>query len=250
MLKQLLPMTSFKCERCGYTTDRRGNLRNHLKRKQFCEPKLCDRSPIALLHDIDNKAHGNCKNNALEETTDLNTLLHIIKEQQKEINELKNLRTTTYNTQNTQNLTINIQGVPLNEYGNESLHHVSDDFMKTCLVMEYKGIVDLIRIIHEVPENRNFKYKSAKKVEIWKDNRWVVVNDASFVGSLLQINRNRLFHVMQNNLDDECVSRNIHGLTNFLQDVADINSYNQNTHLLKKDLKDLTYNLTIKSSII
>ena len=42
----------YHCVRCGYITKRKGNLRNHLKRKKVCEPILLDVEPLELLHQL------------------------------------------------------------------------------------------------------------------------------------------------------------------------------------------------------
>ncbi len=35
-------MVNYTCQRCGYTTNRKSNLKNHFKRKKFCTPLLKD----------------------------------------------------------------------------------------------------------------------------------------------------------------------------------------------------------------
>ena len=35
-------MVNYMCQRCGYTTNRKSNLKNHFKRKKICPPILKD----------------------------------------------------------------------------------------------------------------------------------------------------------------------------------------------------------------
>ena len=40
----------YSCKRCGYTTDIKGNLKNHFRRKRTCKPTLSD-VPVGTLLD-------------------------------------------------------------------------------------------------------------------------------------------------------------------------------------------------------
>ena len=35
-------MVEYNCPRCGYTTTRKGNMRDHINRKKLCKGIICD----------------------------------------------------------------------------------------------------------------------------------------------------------------------------------------------------------------
>lgn len=49
---------NIKCARCGYSTDRKGNLMNHLNKKQPCKAKFQDISVEDLIKQLDEKHTG------------------------------------------------------------------------------------------------------------------------------------------------------------------------------------------------
>jgi hypothetical protein len=93
-------------------------------------------------------------------------------------NEVKKLKShkpsTTTNTIITNNNNINIT---LNSFGQETLTHLTHDFLSHCLLNPSKGFTSLIENIHynnDVPENRNIRCKSLKRnvFEKYIDSEW------------------------------------------------------------------------------
>jgi hypothetical protein len=94
---------------------------------------------------------------------------------EKEVKKLKSHKpSTTTNTiiTNTNNININ-----LNSFGQETLTHLTHDFLSHCLLNPSKGFTSLIENIHynnDVPENRNIRCKSLKRnvFEKYIDSEW------------------------------------------------------------------------------
>ena len=149
----------FECEFCGIILKTRQILLRHIKK--YCKVK----KQIDKLN---------------EKTTDL------IEEQNKLIkcqndkidNLLKKKYTINNNTQNntishnTINNTINI-----NNYGDENLEMLTDEFKKQCVVKPYYALIRIIEKIHfndEYPENKNIRLinKRDNKIQILNDGKW------------------------------------------------------------------------------
>ena len=59
----------YKCRRCGYTSDIKGNLKNHLRRKNICKPILENISIETLMSELDEicaQSALKCAGNALK----------------------------------------------------------------------------------------------------------------------------------------------------------------------------------------
>lgn len=93
---------------------------------------------------------------------------------EKEVQKLQSKPSTTNNTIITNNNSINIS---LNNFGQESVSHLTHDFLSHCLLNPSKGFTSLIENIHynnDVPENRNIRCKSLKRnvFEKYIDSEW------------------------------------------------------------------------------
>lgn len=91
-----------------------------------------------------------------------------------EVKKLQSKSSTTNNTIITNNNNINIS---LNSFGQETLTHLTHDFLSHCLLNPSKGFTSLIETIHynnDVPENRNIRCKSLKRnvFEKYIDSEW------------------------------------------------------------------------------
>ena len=61
----------YQCARCGYLSNRKGNLINHLKRKRICEPILLDVSPCELLNELKFDNRRNPRNSSVKGIQDV-----------------------------------------------------------------------------------------------------------------------------------------------------------------------------------
>lgn len=177
-----------QCARCGYSTDRKSNLMNHLNKKIACKVKLQDISIADLIKQIDEKHTGkletvlcefcniqvtkanysrhkkSCKDKPDEPVNiDITTLKEQLTEEiTKKVREELQLDFQTQLQQyvnqssnqgtvitNITNNLINVQAnITLNTFGNEDVSHLTHDFLSHCLLNPTKGFPSLIDSIH------------------------------------------------------------------------------------------------------
>jgi hypothetical protein len=206
------------CERCGYKTNLKGNLIKHLKCKNVCQASVANVDRHTLLEKIvpvKNEAtcrhcewcdklisktnmgkHKKvCKHKPASSPTESNssTTQDVLLSEQNEIQimreeirqlrqELNNVKQSisspsNVNIANVENM--NIVNVQLNSFGNESVEHITNEFIGRCIQRDVNGMKNLIEKIHfseEAPENKNIRMKSRKDklVEVQRDNKWEV----------------------------------------------------------------------------
>jgi hypothetical protein len=103
-----------------------------------------------------------------------------IKSQTKQISKLleKNAKqiNNTQNNNNIQNNTIN-NTIHINNYGEENLEMLTDEFKERCITRPFYAIIDIIRKIHfndDYPENKNMRIvnKRDNKIQVLTDGKW------------------------------------------------------------------------------
>ena len=103
-----------------------------------------------------------------------------IKFQTKQISKLleKNAKqiNNTQNNNNIQNNTIN-NTIHINNYGEENLEMLTDEFKERCITRPFYAIIDIIRKIHfndDYPENKNMRIvnKRDNKIQVLTDGKW------------------------------------------------------------------------------
>lgn len=187
-----------ECSRCGYTTQRKGDLVKHLRKTiecpaatsnidrniqlnllcgkvindsnficEYCEQKFNCRSNMY-------KHRKSCKKRPCENVELLKEEMSIIKKElelvKKQVNDQKNQ--TSINNVNTNN---NVTNIHINSFGRENLDHLPKDFLTSCFMM--KNIPSLIENIYfdeECPENHNVKLRSSKNktANVYDDGKW------------------------------------------------------------------------------
>ena len=106
-------------------------------------------------------------------------LKEIIEFQTKQINKLlekngKQINNTLNNTNS--NNTIN-NTIHINNYGEENLEMLTDEFKERCITRPFYAIIDIIRKIHfndDYPENKNMRIvnKRDNKIQVLTDGKW------------------------------------------------------------------------------
>jgi len=198
----------YNCDRCGYTSKFIDSLKKHLKRKKICSPiySNIDISELKKKYCTKDKTYK-CEycNNIFEtsmkkythklkcKNDNENDYKNKIKTLENEITELKNIvkniqnntinnNTTNNNTtnNNTTNNNIDTQNnnIIINNFGNESLEHITKEFLDKCLLRMNTGIKDLIKNIHfndNIPENKNIKFKSERYnlLQKYENGEWL-----------------------------------------------------------------------------
>lgn len=87
-----------------------------------------------------------------------------------------------------QNIT---QNITINNFGEESLDHISEQFLLNCIMRETAGIRNLVEKIHfdkDLPENKNVRYKSIKRkvMEIVENDDWVTKDEKDVIKQMIR----------------------------------------------------------------
>jgi hypothetical protein len=155
----------YECKRCGYTCDRLCNLKKHFSRKVECESKYSSESISSLLTELNGNEKktkiyqcDNCgkeyssrsglfmhkKKNVCKVTDDINKLTETVQQLMIKNKELDSL-TARQNTPQINNGVINNIQINLNNYGEESLQHLSLDFLNDCVKRLNIGMKNLMK---------------------------------------------------------------------------------------------------------
>tara|TARA_B110001469_G_C9613399_1_gene305222 strand:+ start:321 stop:1226 length:906 start_codon:yes stop_codon:yes gene_type:complete len=106
-----------------------------------------------------------------------------IKSQTKQISKLlekngKQINTQNNNTQNNTNSNNTINNtIHINNYGEENLEMLTDEFKEKCVTRPFYAILEIIKKIHfndDYPENKNMRLvnKRDNKIQVLDDGKW------------------------------------------------------------------------------
>jgi hypothetical protein len=100
----------------------------------------------------------------------------------------------------------NIQ-INLNNYGEESLQHLSIEFLNDCMKRLNTGMKNLVKQIHfnpEIPENHNIRILSKKQnlLETFRDGNWHPCDKNSTLDEMIKKGYKILFQHFINNHDE------------------------------------------------
>jgi hypothetical protein len=215
MAQEQLPTdTVFCCERCKHETKTKGNLMQHLKKKNECPPLYSTRTRQDIITSMTKvsekpKTHE-CSHCNLMFSTPQGKHQHMKICQKHPQNELKNklmnmekiiekLQTelevhkgaTACNNTNIQNQQNNNINIIVNTYGCESTSHLTAEFLNNCLLNPSKGLPSLIEKIHynpEIPQNYNLRHKSTKQNILQKliDRNWHDCDSSNTLDELIK----------------------------------------------------------------
>jgi transcription elongation factor Elf1 len=133
----------------------------------------------------------------IEERTDkqyiaiLEDDLKFSKEINKELHkELQTLRSKLGIQSDVKNFNI-VQNITINNFGEETIEHLSNPFLLNCIMKESAGIRNFVEKLHfdnEVPENKNVRYKSTKRkiLEIVENNDWVAKDEKEVIKCMIR----------------------------------------------------------------
>ena len=148
------------CELCGKTFKYRQSMLRHTR--LYCKKKK----------ELDKEENDNKELQEIikTQTKQINKLL---KKNGKQINNTQNNNNSNNtNSNNTINNTIHI-----NNYGEENLEMLTDEFKERCITRPFYAIIDIIRKIHfndDYPENKNMRIvnKRDNKIQVLTDGKW------------------------------------------------------------------------------
>lgn len=196
-----------KCRRCGHEFPMKYLLKRHLGRKDPCK---CTKENVEINVLLQELEEGSCKDFACKHCNktftksnnryrhqkacpkqsnqvakdNVKELKDVVSDLQQELAALKNLINTqnnsnNINSNNNNNNNNNNINIILNNFGHESCDHITEDFMKHCIMNDAAGMKSLMEKIHfstDVPQNRTIRMKNVNKnlVEVTNNQQWVV----------------------------------------------------------------------------
>lgn len=102
-----------------------------------------------------------------------------------------NIQTQNIHNIQQQNI-IGNQQIIVNNFGNESLSHITPQFIETCIRNAISsGVSDMVRKIHfdpGVPENNNIRIESFRRqqLRIYQDNDWMVKDKTDVIDDMIE----------------------------------------------------------------
>jgi len=247
---------AYICKRCGTEFKAKHHLKQHYKRQILCEAKVSTQEYKELMeidfpsivkefkcaycdktfsHQPNRSRHqSNCQQN--KDNNNIvkinNMLIEELKDIRQEIAELKREKSSSPNIINTQNI-YNINNIQVNNFGAETYEHITDEFVKHCLMNKVQGAKNLIERIHfsdEVPENNNVRLKSLKNniVEVKKNEKWVAKSCNEALETMITKGCNIMNKCYFN--DEELMDKDLneldHRIQGFLLQMMDKNNNN------------------------
>lgn len=191
---------TYSCERCGYITERKGDLRKHLNRQTVCDPILKDVPVEELLENLCKKKDTNsyvceycersfgspqskynhkqkCKyQDAFVSNKELQKRIELLEKKLEE-----NASGKTTNITNTNNGVIHNNHITINAVGKEDISYILElpnfqKFMTTCIRSKEDGLIEYLEakhFDHKHPENHNIrKLKRDGFIEQYDGTRW------------------------------------------------------------------------------
>ena len=195
----------YNCKRCGYQSDRKGDMKKHLSRQNPCPAMLQDIPCSTLLEELCQKRERRCycceicqtefsssqskylhkqrceKNyNELVSKSEINELRTQLEELRSQMNNRPNLI-----QQNNHGTVNNIQNnITINALGKENVSYITDNpnfkqFMIRCIKQRADGVCEFLMRKHfdpKHPENNNIKKLNKKDnfMEVFDGADWKV----------------------------------------------------------------------------
>lgn len=217
------------CKRCNQVLANKSVLKRHLLKKTICHP--CNESsnydPLVLIAEIYPEKQYNiktfdCKFCKKKFNHQSNRYAHekVCKEHpqcRKEIEQLvekaivQKLKAQSSNAQiitnNNSYQTQNNVVIQLNSVGQETLNHLSTDFLTRCIINENDGMQSLLQEIHfnqTIPENNNIRLKSSKNnlLEKYEDGRWMPCDKNNTLDQMIRRGYRILYRHFIDNIEE------------------------------------------------
>lgn len=189
-IKELLAPDStpkkYSCSYCGRQFNSRQNKSRHLSTCKSMNKS--NNVGLSSAKNINNKEdEAKFIEDLIEKVAHLEDLL-----KSKGIlnNNIKYVNHTNNNSYTQININVS-QEYQLNNFGEEDISHLSDDFLSYCLMNPKKGMTNLIQNIHynkDIPKNHNLRFKSDKKnlFEKFIDSEWRLCDASNTLDELIK----------------------------------------------------------------
>jgi hypothetical protein len=156
-------MDDYLCFRCGYSTNKKSNIINHINRKKICKPNKMNIEPLSY------------KNIILKEYTNKDILDIILENQQlKEINKMSNITVKGNNNNINSNNTIKIV---INNYNEPNIDYIKNKHYRKFMKDFNSAYLSMCKEIYfnpKHPENKSI-FKSNKRdkfIKYYKNGKW------------------------------------------------------------------------------
>jgi hypothetical protein len=222
-------MEKFKCKRCGYVTNLKSRMCQHLSRKHECDPILSNIPQSQLTEELVKKskngmfkcnycekefAHRSTKSTHMSSCTRRDfDIVEKVRMLEKELQSLKTKEpqtiiinnNTTNNIVNTTNNT-----VQLHSFGLETIKHIMDDkdFMDKMFMNQPKSYIKLLEKVHfdpEHPENKTVRITNKKEpyIQVFdKKKGWRVETQDAVIDDMLNNSKNMIEEHLYDNEDE------------------------------------------------
>ena len=165
---------TFKCDHCLKIFTRRNNLVRHVKR--FC--KIANNK-----NEVDTKYK--------DEFEKMHKQIEMLMDEKQKCS---NINTNTNNTNNNNTFNIDKQ-IILNNYGNEDMSHITNNFKDSLLNIPFSAISKMIEKVHfnkKKPQNKNIKLPNKKDnlIKVFQDDKWIFKDKKSTITNLVDTKYN------------------------------------------------------------
>ena len=180
------------CGRCGFGTDLKYVLKNHITKTKPCDFNIADLNKDELMESyiklaqkstqfkceqcnkyyatqitLDKHKLSYCKMNKNEDLQ-VQVPMKILNQILEKMNDLCS-KTTTINNNNTiNNTTINLKC-----FFNPSISHLEKDFLTECFInQDVPTVIENVYCRSDVPENKSIKIDNDGKIKVYDDGKW------------------------------------------------------------------------------
>ena len=172
----------FNCEYCDKSFSRVDNLNRHISK--FCKKKI-ELDKLKKENDELIEKQNQIIKSQSKQLTKFEKLLN------KSANQINN----TQNNDHSNNKTIN--NIHINNYGEENLEMLTDEFKKQCVRHPCRALISIIEKIHfndDYPENKNIRLvnKRDNKLQIKDNGKWNYKNKEEALRDAIDDSNDRL----------------------------------------------------------
>ena len=179
------------CQYCGTLFNQQRYLKPHLECCKYNPTSDKYQGPLPVERQTDKQKIAILKEELNISKQQNKDLLNEVKELKKR---LRNIANNGVNIVNNGNGTVNvniIQNATVKNFGEETMDHITNQFILNCIMRESTGIrnfVEKLHFDHDVPENKNIRYKSTKRkiMEIVENNDWVAKDEKEVVRQIIR----------------------------------------------------------------
>lgn len=193
---------NFQCEYCEKTFVNNSSLNRHLKSRCKIKEKEDDKLRIKEL-ELQLEIEKREREKQLEKKVkDMEDQLQLQREETEKI--VDKLLARVGDVHNTTNVS-NTNNIILNDFGKESIKHLTDNLLEWCSIMPTQRVPQLTEFIHfhdkAPPENKNLRIENKNKsiISIRERGKWVYKEKNDIVDKLLDRNMNLLDEYYENN---------------------------------------------------